>query len=396
MLNLVKVKWALNLAVCSLLIASCNGKSGINIQSTIDSITVKYVPDKRIGLCEIKTEIADDGTLILKGETTIGLVKSDLIKTLNSQGILFTDSILILPDTIKNRNYFGLVTLSVANLRKNPAHSSELVSQSILGTPLMILKQENSWLLVQTPDGYIAWTEGSSVKMLNKAQLNIWKKAARIIYLKNSGYVYSTPDEKDITGDLVGGALIEKLGESGRYVAVKYPDGRGGFIRKTESKDFFLWKEDTGLTAENLVSTAFTYKGLPYLWGGSSTKAVDCSGFMQSVFFRNGVILQRDASLQAKHGKAIYISKDFSELLTGDLLFFGSSDDRGQHVTHVAMYIGNSEFINASSVVMINSLDSTKGNYSGYRKKSLLSARRIIGVKNDAGIVPVSEHSWYR
>ena len=55
-------------------------------------------------------------------------------------------------------------------------------------------------------------------------------------------------------------------------------------------------------TEESICKVARTFLGLPYLWGGSSAKAVDCSGFVQSVYFMNGLILPRDASLQALHG----------------------------------------------------------------------------------------------
>ncbi|MBK7132617.1 MAG: C40 family peptidase [Bacteroidales bacterium] len=131
------------------------------------------------------------------------------------------------------------------------------------------------------------------------------------------------------------------------------------------------------------------------MWGGTSSKAVDCSGFMQSVFFRNGLILSRDASLQALHGDHVSVSEGYSDLQKGDLLFFGTRDEKGDHVTHVALYIGDSEFIHASSRVMINSLDSSRTNFSSFRKNSLLSARRILGAEDDSGIVLVSSHELY-
>jgi cell wall-associated NlpC family hydrolase len=135
--------------------------------------------------------------------------------------------------------------------------------------------------------------------------------------------------------------------------------------------------------------------GLPYLWGGASIKGVDCSGFVQSVFFRNGIILQRDASLQALHGTSVDITAGFDRLKKGDLLFFGSKNNGTLHVTHVAIYIGNKEYINSSGRVMVNSFDSTQANYSSFKYKSLLSAKRIIGVLEDQGIVSVKNHQWY-
>lgn len=146
---------------------------------------------------------------------------------------------------------------------------------------------------------------------------------------------------------------------------------------------------------ENVCLIALTFLGLPYLWGGSSTKAVDCSGFVRAVYFMNGIILRRDASLQALHGQTIDIQSGFSNLRKGDLLFFGSKDKLKSYITHVAIYIGDSEYINSSGRVMIDSFDSSCTNFNSDRINSLITVKRIIGVENDSGIVPVIKHSWY-
>ena len=117
--------------------------------------------------------------------------------------------------------------------------------------------------------------------------------------------------------------------------------------------------------------------------------------FVQTVFFNNGLILQRDASLQAIHGEPVDISRGYGNLEIGDLLFFGPVRDGVPHVTHVAIYKGDSEYIHSSGRVMVNSLDSTRMNFSAARKKALLGVRRIIGVDGDAGIVALKDHKWY-
>jgi hypothetical protein len=257
------------------------------------------------------------------------------------------------------------------------------------------LKDENSWLLIQTPDKYIGWTEKSSIVMISRAEINKWRQTERIIFLENSGWVYTSPEESGVVGDLVAGSIMEKTGESKGYLKVILPDGREGFVRKNSVMDFNLWKSQVPCTEENVCRIASTFLGIPYLWGGSSSKAVDCSGFVQSVYFMNGIILSRDASLQADHGLAVDLTNGYSQLKRGDLLFFGSKENSTSHVTHVAIYIGDNEYINSSGRVMINSLDSTQINYSIYRENSLLAAKRIIGVENDLGIVPVIKHPWY-
>jgi AmmeMemoRadiSam system protein B len=298
--------------------------------------------------------------------------------------------------TLEDARQMGIVTLSTINLRKEPHHSSEMVSQSILGTPVRILKSDNSWLQIQTPDGYTGWIEDASLKLVSKVEMEAWKKSAKVIYLENTGWLYNSASEKSgVVGDVVGGSIIEKIGESEGYISVILPDGRKGFVEKQKVMDFNEWKRTISATEDNVCSMSVNYMGLPYLWGGTSTKGVDCSGLVQSVFFRNGIILQRDASLQAAHGFTIDISEGFRGLRRGDLLFFGSSNNGTSHVTHVALYLGNNEYINSSGRVQINSLDSTKENYNSHRMNSLLLVKRIIGVKNDPGIEFVNKHLWY-
>jgi SH3-like domain-containing protein len=384
--------------LCGILFAfaDCNHPAEKNLQAEIDSIATSFVPDQRIGICRISAINSKDGSLVLKGETTNPEAKKQIIKTLSNQGIELIDSILILPDTLNNENYLGLVSISVTNLRRNPDHKSELVSQSLMGTPVSILKKENSWFLIQTPDKYIAWTESSSVVPMNARERNGWKKSERVIYIRNSGWIYNeASDKSDVVGDLVAGCIMEKSGESGSFVKVKLPDGREGFVNLNDVKDFDIFRSQSKPDGNNVVKIAGSLIGIPYLWGGSSTKGVDCSGFVQNVYFMNGLILMRDASQQALHGDYVDLSDGFTQLKSGDLLFFGSQQNSKPRVTHVAIYIGNNEYINSSGRVMISSLDSTSNIFVRYRLKSLLSARRISGVKNDPGITSISEHSWY-
>lgn len=382
--------------VILVLLSGCQNSGVEKLQSEIDRIAVKWVPDHRVGICNIRVTSGEKGTKILAGETTNEDAKNDIVKTLNNQGILLTDSVILLPDTLRNKKYSALVTLSVINLRKEPEHVSELVSQALLGTPVLILKSRSSWVLIQTPDNYISWTEQTSVRALTRSEMAAWKMASRVIYIENTGWLYDTTSaQSGVVGDLVGGDILEKTGEIHGFVSVVLPDGRKGYVEKKKVVDFNAWKSTVSCNEDNICNVARTFTGVPYLWGGSSVKGVDCSGFVQSVFFRNGFILARDASLQAIHGSPVDITTGFGNLKKGDLLFFGSKENGVAHATHVAIYLGNSDYINSSGRVIVNSLDSAKANYVSYRMNTILMAKRIIGIENDPGIVPVNKHPWY-
>lgn len=380
--------------LAGIFLSSCSNTNSLNEkQSGIDSISKRWVPDGREGIFNIIAENGKNGKVILKGETSIPDAKAEVLK-LYSNSTVIEDSIAVLPDTLKDNRIFGVVTISVSSLRKDPDHTAELVSQSILGTPVQILKNEDYWVLVQTPDKYIAWMEGSSVILMTRNEFNQWKARDKVIYLNNAGWVYSSIDKKDIVSDITAGGIVLLTSKEKSFVKIELPDGREGYLPVNEVADVEEWKQ-YGKSADDILRVASTFLGTPYLWGGSSTKAVDCSGFVQSVYFQNGLILPRDASLQAKHGMALNISEGFDELEKGDLLFFGWKNDTGPHVTHVAIYRGNKEYIHSSGRVMINSLDSTSSIFNGYRLNSILGARRVIGSQGDKGIVAVKEHPWY-
>lgn len=182
---------------------------------------------------------------------------------------------------------------------------------------------------------------------------------------------------------------------AGDYQKVGLPDGREGFVRKESVRDFTEWRSNTNPDGTDVYRVASSMTGLPYIWGGSSAKAVDCSGFVQIVYFMNGIILSRDASLQALHGSPVDISGGWNDLLTGDLLFFGTMQNEKPAITHVAIYKGDSEFIHSAGRVMVNSLDSARINFSSYRKNTLLSAMRIIGSVGSPGITAVKDQKWY-
>jgi gamma-D-glutamyl-L-lysine dipeptidyl-peptidase len=155
------------------------------------------------------------------------------------------------------------------------------------------------------------------------------------------------------------------------------------------------------LTAENIINSAKSMMGLPYLWGGTSVKGVDCSGFTKTSFYMNGYVIPRDASQQVLAGDEVQIvdqNGKFSEALAlknlkpADLLFFAGG--KTSRITHVALYIGNGEFIHSAGNVRINSMLKNANNYDDFQTRTLVSAKRYIG-SQDPQIKSIKEHTAY-
>ena len=121
-------------------------------------------------------------------------------------------------------------------------------------------------------------------------------------------------------------------------------------------------------TATDIANFAMSFVGYSYVWGGMSpSTGFDCSGLMYYVLTQYGYSMKRVANDQMTQGTAI--SRD--NLQVGDLVFFGY----GSYANHVGMYIGNGNFVHASTPstgVRVNSLNET------YYNTRYIGARRII------------------
>jgi cell wall-associated NlpC family hydrolase len=173
---------------------------------------------------------------------------------------------------------------------------------------------------------------------------------------------------------------VKKIGEQGDWYKVELPDGRAGYLPRRAAEDYAAWKQSRRPTAENIERTARKFLGRPYLWGGNSTKGFDCSGFVQQVFFLNGIDLPHNAGSQSRLGAAVPLDADLSQLKKGDLLFFGrhARGDRPERVTHIGIYLGDKQFIQSAQMVRISSLDPQSPIREEYRIRSLLGARRVL------------------
>ncbi|MDP4221831.1 MAG: C40 family peptidase [Bacteroidota bacterium] len=366
-----------------------------SFKDELDSIGIIMVPDLREGIYDVDLRQGSSG-LVLKGETDLPAAKAAITGLLKNKGVVYTDSLVVLPDTTIIIKHWGLVSVSVCNIRLFPSYDAEMVSQALMGTPVKILKKEGDWFNVQTPDMYLGWVDTDAIESKTLKEFSRWKASSRLFYIKKTGDIHADQLSARQVSDIIVGCIIELAGESGNLYSVVLPDGRKGFINKGDVIPFEKLSPETYLTAENLRNSAESFMGIPYLWGGTSSKGFDCSGFVKTVYFLNGMILSRDASQQFLHGTRIRRSFYPDSLKTGDLLFFGSSKNGRPRATHVGMYLGNTEFIHCSGMVKINSLDSTRSNFSRFRRNSFLGVRRILGAPAGKGLIPVSEHTWYK
>ncbi len=127
---------------------------------------------------------------------------------------------------------------------------------------------------------------------------------------------------------------------------------------------------------EGAITAATKLMGTKYVWGGMTGEGIDCSGLVHTAFRSQGVRLPRDADQQALAGKLVATRWHRSTLRRGDVLFFLG---RRGTVSHTAIYLGNNEYLEATSpVVAVTSFDPSAPNYNKRRDEGFCFAKRVF------------------
>lgn len=348
------------------------------IKKVIDEVRNKFVPDKRTGVFSIISKV-ENGNLYLSGETNLPKAKEELLDNLKSMKI--NDQIALLPSKDLGENIFGIVNLSVANIRTKSEHSAELATQALLGSSLKILKSNGEWYLVQCEDSYIGWLDDDGLKLMDKQGFDDWRDSKKVIVTASFSHaMFERNGNSYPISDLVAGNLLKEISRDDEFTKVEFPDNRRAYVPNNEIQDYDTWLKSRKPSFDAIYSAAKSLMGIPYLWGGTSTKGVDCSGFTKIVFRTQGIELPRDASQQVNVGELVDTKNGFDNLIPGDLLFFGTKDSISgkEKITHVAIYIGNLEFIHSSGRVRMNSFNKSKSNFAEDRLRTFIQAKRIL------------------
>lgn len=235
-----------------------------------------------------------------------------------------------------------VINTGVANMYREPAFASEVVSQALLGEAPDIIDRQGKWFKVRQWDNYEGWVY---YFYLTKNE-NYLAADSQLLITESVAEVKSAPDPRsDTLRDAVYGSRLPVNGRTGGWVEVALPDGKRGWVVEQPS-------QGSGPARQRLSAIARQFLGAPYMWGGKSIRGFDCSGYVQTIYKGVGVELPRDAHQQHRFDDLPDIAPEKAQ--PGDLFFFAESGDR---VTHVTMSLGGAEFIHASGWIKIESLD---------------------------------------
>lgn len=276
------------------------------------------------------------------------------------------------------KNGMHVVVVPVANMYSKPTEKADVVSQVIYGSNVRLIEARGEWSRIETSDRYRGWTPSRYLRIILVG--NGYATAGPIVQVESLfANVYAEPD---ITKHK---PVVTVPFEAKLEVA---PDDFNGKTSKTHQEGWvhvrlagmiFAWiqsgdvvSDPRTLSIPDSIELAKRFIGIPYLWGGRSSFGFDCSGFTQMLVRARGVEMPRDADKQAAWSGVTRIER--KDLQPGDLLFFGASE---KEVTHTGMYIGDGQFIQATTnghpVVQVSRLDDQPWAHQ------LVACRRVKG-----------------
>ena len=234
------------------------------------------------------------------------------------------------------------------NLRAEPNTDARIIASLPRGRVANVLDRQGDWYKIQFAGGTIGWMSRDFLEPVSADTLARTAEGQALLQASVA------PASASVTGPAAAAQNDAVLASN--LSAEPVPD------------------PDLGAVG-NMLATARSQMGVRYKWGGTSRNGFDCSGFTTYVFAKHGINLPRTANAQSNVGRVV----QRGALQPGDLVFFKTSTYA--RVTHVGIYIGNDQFIHASSgggSVRINSLS------ENYYNQRYVGARRVLGIQANA------------
>ncbi len=367
------------------------GNTTTSQSNTINNNLTNTMQTNTVSNNEVNNTIIENNEVLSGGENIVATNSQPAPAETKEMKVLKDSNIYILP-------------LINANIIQN-VKSNEIVT---------IISKTNGWNYVET-DKVMGWIrqdaliekEIVSENINNPTDTNKPKTdepnapsdtqiTAKTMYVnEKSVYVRKGPGtENEVVDSLILNNEVKVIAENGEWYKVEV-GGKTGYIAKrllsnkqttttsrgevdrqegevqnTQNDDKINKVEETS-KGEQIVEYAKRYLGCKYVYGASGPNSFDCSGFTMYVLKNFGVTLSHSATAQSKVGT--HVAKE--ELKLGDLVFF-TDYETGNGIGHCGIYIGDGNFIHASSgtgyCVKISTL--TSGSYL----KRYETARRIV------------------
>lgn len=285
-----------------------------------------------------------------------------LVTTDDQWGWVHKNYVFIHDENFKLISY-GNIKASKLNVRSGPGLEHSVIGSLLKGDDVFILKsnEEKDWLYVKNDiiEGWIYATYTTETYQSKNAIMSVIEKNIEISRGDTRSEInYMANEEVELLDYQNGWYYIKRLNGTLEWLSEEHVNVN--IYEPIDNRN------------EDIAIEAKKHLGKPYKWGANGPNSFDCSGYTKYVFSTVGKSLPRVSRDQAKVGEAI----GRKDLRVGDLVFFDTTGAMNNRITHVGIYIGNNEFIHASSsktgkYVRITSLS------KNFYNNRFVTARRI-------------------
>ncbi len=272
-----------------------------------------------------------------------------------------------------------VISVGVADVRRDPDPGSELVTQALMNAPAILGEIVGAWTHVTLAD-YAGWVRTDELEEpVVKGFCKVGACCGTPLHLvavinATRTPLYSSRGGNNVLGYVYLSTMLPLLDlTQAERVQVAFPGERTAWLSRA-AIDICRQEAAYPRTAIGTITCyARALLDVPYLWGGTSCEGIDCSGFVQLCYRMGGYIIPRDANQQHAF---LQRKVERTALAEGDLLFFGR-----QQITHVAMALNDHEYIHAEGQrynrVTINSFNPVDPHYDKRLDEIFCDARRI-------------------
>jgi gamma-D-glutamyl-L-lysine dipeptidyl-peptidase len=232
--------------------------------------------------------------------------------------------------------------------------SDRTQTQALYGTRVSILSQQDGWYEVAvdgqpTPKnslGYPGWVPAAQVSLDSSYGQLLSNKPFAAVDKAAIAPLYRDVLMTEIYLEISYDTRLPVIGHLGELIQVAVPSGGSAYLSARDATVYDSVSSIPYPSGKDIVSAGKLFLGRPYLWGGTSGFAFDCSGFTHTLYDARGITIARDSDAQADFtGHGTQVAQ--SDLQAGDLIFYASNLTNPSTIHHVAVYAGDGEMLEA-------------------------------------------------
>lgn len=266
----------------------------------------------------------------------------------------------------------GTINGMYVRMRSGPSTGHSILGSYNRGATMDVTGSSGDWYKVRCndTDGYVYKTY---LTLSSGSNFEVTDREDTKAVVTGAVHMRTGPSTSYSSLRVLGtGTEVTITGSSGKWYQIDYNGSTGYAFNTYLSTDLSSassGSESASSAGEALVNEAKKYQGVRYVYGGTSPSGFDCSGFVYYVYKQCGYSITRTATAQNSDGE--YVSR--ADLQPGDIIIFYNSAKTA--IGHAGIYIGNGQFIHASSgsgKVVITNLS------ANYYNTHYYSARRVV------------------